>query len=79
MHSGRAYDLLQSLCGTETSRARTDDKNIDVAAEDGISCWSCWWCRCLVLMYISLPLALLMVRLWVWGPLASLEGVLGIV
>lgn len=29
--------------------------------------------------YISLPLALLRLRWWVLGPLASLEGVLGIV
>jgi hypothetical protein len=26
-----AYDLLQSLCGTKTSWAGTDDENIDVA------------------------------------------------
>jgi hypothetical protein len=29
--------------------------------------------------YISLPLALLRLRWWVLGPLASLEGVLGMV
>ena len=33
LDDGRAYNLLQSLCGTETSRARTDDEDIDVAAE----------------------------------------------
>ena len=33
MDGGSAYDLLQSLCGTETSRARADDEDIDIAAE----------------------------------------------
>jgi hypothetical protein len=33
LNDGRAYDLLQSLCGTETSRARADDEDIDIAAE----------------------------------------------
>jgi hypothetical protein len=30
-----AYDLLQSLCGTKTSWAGTDDENIDVAEVSG--------------------------------------------
>ena len=30
-----AYDLLQSLCGTKTSWAGTDDENIDVAGDLG--------------------------------------------
>jgi hypothetical protein len=32
---GWAYDLLQSLCGTKTSRAGTDDEDIDVARGSG--------------------------------------------
>jgi len=47
--------------------------------QTGVSYWL-QWCRYrAVLTNISWPLGLLMVRLWVLGPLASLEGVLGIV
>ena len=73
-----AYDLLQSLCGTKTSWAGTDDEDIDVAGDscqhgiEGADCVE--GCA-----YISLPLALLRLRWWVLGPLASLEGVLGMV
>jgi hypothetical protein len=73
-----AYDLLQSLCGTKTSWAGTDDENIDVArdlGQHGIQCADCVE----GVAYISLPLALLRLRWWVLGPLASLEGVLGMV
>jgi hypothetical protein len=34
MDDGSAYDLLQSLCGTETSRPRADDEDIDIAAQE---------------------------------------------
>ena len=37
-HGGCAYDLVQSLCGTKTSWAGTDDEDIDVAA------YSCQYC-----------------------------------
>lgn len=46
--------------------------------QKGISWWLRRW-RDRVLTNISWPLGLLMLRLWVLGPLASLEGVLGIV
>ena len=35
VQKGRAYDLLQSLCGTETSGTRADDKDIDVTTDWG--------------------------------------------
>ena len=41
-----AYNLLQSLCGTKTSWAGTDDENIDVAGDLGQhGIWCCGLCR----------------------------------
>lgn len=40
-HGDCAYDLVQSLCGTKTSWAGTDDEDIDVA---GYSGQYCVWC-----------------------------------
>lgn len=58
----RAYNLVQSLRGTETSRAGTDDKDIDVAGVSGqhMMLEGVWNAE----THISLPLALLRVRWW---------------
>lgn len=71
-----AYNLLQSLCGTKTSRAGTNDEDIDVARCSGQHCM--WWFRAYRRIDVHLlAIGLAEVTLVGFGPVGVVGGSAG--